>query len=49
MKDFRTLTVWQKAHSLSYLAPAEHAQPGGRVVEIKKMLAGFIAKLNAEC
>ena len=35
-------------YDLSYLAPAEHAQLNGSVVEIKKMLAAFIAKLKAE-
>ena len=35
-------------HDLSYLSAAEHAQLNGSVVEIKKMLAAFIAKRRAE-
>ncbi len=36
------------AHDLSYLDVAEHTELSAAVIEIKKMLAAFIAKLSAE-
>jgi hypothetical protein len=57
MKNFRDLIVWQKAHQLMlasyrntvrFLADEEYRQLDGSIVEVKKMLAGLIKKIEAD-
>jgi uncharacterized protein (DUF302 family) len=53
----KNLIVWQKAHQLTlasyrntvrFLADEEYRQLDGSIVEVKKMLAGLIKKIEAD-
>ncbi|HSB14588.1 MAG TPA: hypothetical protein VLE22_09015 [Bryobacteraceae bacterium] len=44
MKDFHELKVWQEAHQL----PRDYEESSERTIEVKRMLAALIQKLNAD-
>ncbi len=54
MKDFRSLKVWQRSHELvlsvhkATLSFPKYEGLNNQAMEVKRMLTGFIQKLNTD-